>query len=591
MTGVKKKICWWHIVLLAVTILAAVPKIWIGMEQDESYIVTMGIRLLNGDRLFAEMWELHMTSAWPAFLGLAIYQAITGTLEGSLIFLRILSTLFQFSVGLLAYSIFKKYVSRDAAVLAGFFVANFLPRATQNLEYGLLEMLFVLIAVLLLYDELMRRNAGEKENWLPVIAAGVMYALGVLAYPTIILSFPVLLAALYLLQERPQQGKSEGGNISAEQAGQESSLPERKAGRWKLPLAFAIVCGICAVAFLLYVLSYLSPEEFLASVQGVLADGTHSDIPKTQTYLAQLVELLKRTVMIGAVAVTGWLIYRRWEKDRRLLWYGMVMAGAVIFVGFNVTGLRPSGPIGLQIRYILAAAAGIYFMWKMRDKMVAGLFLLPGLAIYVGAMIGSNMGFEENASFLYLAVLAAVVLMAEYAGKQSVSFARAGIFCVAVFIFGLMFGKGYLVRIKGTGPANITEERIQLTEGVLRGIYVYPEDARMYEAKAAEMQAYSDDEDVVLYLGGDALCNTFSEGAFTSATCISTPVYNEEWVLYYENAKHPEPTILFIDKGTLASVSDFLETEYGAWLRQRYILSEEDFVEEEAFYILRLKEN
>ena len=56
----KKKISWWQTVLLAGTVLAAFLKIYIGMDNDESYIVTMGVRLLNGDRIFKEMWELHM---------------------------------------------------------------------------------------------------------------------------------------------------------------------------------------------------------------------------------------------------------------------------------------------------------------------------------------------------------------------------------------------------------------------------------------------------------------------------------------------------------------------------------------------------
>ena len=579
MVNKSGKCYWWHILLVAATVLAAIPKVFIGMDYDESYIITMGIRLLNGDRLFDTMWELHMTSAWPAYLGLAFYQMVTGTLEGSAIFLRVLSVLFQFFTGWMAYCVIKKYHSRHTAVLTGIFVANFLPRATQNLEYGLLQMLFVTIAVLLLYDEVMCR-----ESILRVIGAGIFYALGVLAYPTIILSFPVLLVGLYF--------------CSGKQAHREN-----KWNRWRLPVLFAMACGICALVFLAYVLSYIPFSEFMANLRGILMDGTHADTVKTHTYWSQMVELVKRTILIAAVAGGCCFFFlkilpaedqnsgfvRIFVKKKSLFWYSMLLAGSLIFVGLNITGLRPSGPLGLQVRYIIAAAVGIGFVIKMRSRVMGVMFLAPGIAIYVGAMIGSNMGFEENASFLYLAVLAAVILMSEYAFERGGQFRNIGIFCVACFALGLIFCKGYLVRIVGTFPANIAEERVCIEDGVLRGIYVYPEDAVNDVVKKQEMQEYSGKQDVVLYLGNDAICNTFTEGSFTSATCISTPVYNEQWVMYYQNEEHPQPTVIFVDKDNIETLEKFTATEYGAWILERYEFTEEDFLEGEAFFILRLE--
>lgn len=563
MTETKKKVRWWHIALAVVTLVAALPKIYIGLDHDESYIVTMGIRLLNGDRIFDTMWELHMTSAWPAFLGLSLYRFVTGSLEGAIVFLRALSTIVQFEVAWMSYRIFDKYKSRDAAVLSGVFIANFLPRATQNLEYGLLEMLFVLLAVLLLYDEYQGRKQGEEKHIWKIICAGVLYALGVLAYPTIILSFPVLLIALFV-------------------------LCEDKKARWKDPAVFATTCGLCAAAFLIYIFSYLSPAQFFENLSGVLADGMHSELDVTGNYLRQVLELGKRSVIIGVVAAFCCAVYYRWEKNRELLWYGILLAGTLIFVGFNVTGLRPSGPIGLQIRYILAVIAGIYFAIKQRARIESWLLLLPGLAIYAGAMAGSNMGLEENASFLYLAVLATVLLMTEYAKKSGRRFGSAAVFCVTCFVCGIIFCKGCLVRVTGTGPANIAQERVQMENGILRGIWVYPEEAVRFEKSEREISAYATAEDIVLYIGDEAVCNTFAPGVFTSATCISTPIYNEEWVMYYENEEHPFPTIVFVDKYAVGTLEAFTETEFGEWLLERCECEEEDFIEDEAFYILRL---
>lgn len=563
MTETRKKVRWWHIALVVATLVAALPKIYIGMDHDESYIVTMGVRLLNGDRIFDTMWDLHMTSAWPAFLGLSFYRLVTRSLEGAVVFLRALSTIIQFAVAWIAYRIFDKYKSRDAAVLAGVFIANFLPRATQNLEYGLLEMLFVVLAVLMLYDEYQGRKQGEKGCIWKIVCAGVLYALGVLAYPTIILSFPVLLVALFVLSDESRR-------------------------KWESPVLFALACALCAVIFLAYVFSYLSPVQFLENLSGVLADGMHSELDMTGDYLRQLVELGKRSAIIGIVATFCYGLFCRWEKELELLWYYLLLAGAIIFVGFNVTGLRPSGPIGLQIRYILVALAGIYFAAKQKERAVIWLMLFPGLAIYAGAMVGSNMGLEENASFLYLAMLATVLLMAGNAKSRGGCYERIGIMCVICFVCGMIFGKGYLVRVTGTGPANIAQERVQMQDGILRGVWVYPEEAERFEKSEQEIREYATAEDIVLYVGDNAICNTFAEGSFTSATCISTPIYNEEWVMYYENEEHPRPTIVFVDKYALKTLEKFTETEFGEWMLAHYECAEEDFIEEEAFYILRL---
>lgn len=555
----QKTVCWWHIALLILTLLAAAVKIFIGFDRDEAYIVIMGVRLLEGDRLFDTMWELHMTSAWPAFLSLYLFQTVTGSLEGAVIFLRIASTVIQFAAAWLAYRILRRYESRDTAVFAGIFVANFLPRATQNLEYGLLEMLFVLTAMLLIYDEWMKMEQGEKVCLWKIAATGISYSLGVLAYPTILISFPVILTAMFLLQKKETR-------------------------RLRLPLLFCAVCAACAVIFLGYLLSYLTVPELLNNLQGILADGTHADTVKTATYFSQMLELCKRTALIALGAFLCTLCFYKWEKRRELFWYCLLLSGAVIFIGFNVTGIRPSGAIGLQVRYLIAAILAAVFAVKMREKMITGLFLIPGIFLYAGAMIGSNMGFEENASFLYLTVLAAILLMGRYAE----TFRHIGTFCIAAFLCSIIFGKGYLVRITGTAPANIAQERTQIQEGILKGVYVYPEEADRYAEKKREIKAYSDAEDVVLYLGADAVCNTFAEGAFTSATCISTPAYNEEWVLYYENESHPRPTVVFLDRDLMESFADFERTEFGRYFAERYGITEEDVIEEDAFFIFRL---
>jgi hypothetical protein len=615
---------WVWVLLAALTIIASVAKIITGFDCDESYIVMMGIRMLDGDLMFRDMWELHMTSAWPAYLCLAAYRGVTGSLYGAVVFLRVVSVLVQSGVALLVYRVFKRHNGKHIAAAVALTVANFLPRATQNLEYGLIEMICVITAVTLIYDVLMsggsngtrshqnpsgenslgkapyradvERRMSSRRMVAQIIIAGVIFAVGVLAYPTIIISFPIIVIAMYIYA--PCESTT-GNAASAAPAG---SYRLSVGNRLRLPVIFALTCAACAVLFIAYILSYMSFADFTASLGGMLSDGMHSDaIPKTATYGRQLLGIAARSAAIIAFAAVF----------IDLLPAATFLSGALIFIGLNITGVRPSSPIGLQCRYIIAAAVAVYYVIKRRDSLMAWLFVLPGIAIYIGAMIGGNNGFEENASFLYLAVIAGVVAVMESAGRYATDRSDIPVsvnardrltgavcsgtngstfttLCIAAFLLSLIFTKGYLVRVTGTNPANICENRVRITEGLLAGVSVYPDYARTLASKESAIRKYTDESDTLLYLGTDAICNTFSDGSYTSATCISTPLFNEEWVEYYEDESHRQPTVIFVDKEASPTWQYFAESAFGEYLIERYAITDDEIIENTEFYIIEL---
>ena len=64
----------WKYLLLGASMVATVKIIFFGFDIDEQYAVSMAYRLVQGDRMFLEMWEPHQTSAFfsAAFLWLYI---------------------------------------------------------------------------------------------------------------------------------------------------------------------------------------------------------------------------------------------------------------------------------------------------------------------------------------------------------------------------------------------------------------------------------------------------------------------------------------------------------------------------------------
>ena len=60
------------VVLLVLAGLAMAKTLFVGLEIDEEYALSIGYRLVKGDRLFESMWEPHQLSALPAAVLVAL---------------------------------------------------------------------------------------------------------------------------------------------------------------------------------------------------------------------------------------------------------------------------------------------------------------------------------------------------------------------------------------------------------------------------------------------------------------------------------------------------------------------------------------
>lgn len=76
----------WKYLLLAASLIATVKIIFFGFDIDEQYAVSMAYRLVQGDRMFLEMWEPHQTSAFFSAAFLGIYVHIFHTLDYAVMF-------------------------------------------------------------------------------------------------------------------------------------------------------------------------------------------------------------------------------------------------------------------------------------------------------------------------------------------------------------------------------------------------------------------------------------------------------------------------------------------------------------------------
>lgn len=115
----------WKYLLLAASIVATVKIIFFGFDIDEQYAVSMAYRLVQGDRMFLEMWEPHQTSAFFSAAFLWLYMQLFHTLKYSVLFLRTVGVVTQLLISILTYRTFRKFVTENTAFVIAVFLLQY----------------------------------------------------------------------------------------------------------------------------------------------------------------------------------------------------------------------------------------------------------------------------------------------------------------------------------------------------------------------------------------------------------------------------------------------------------------------------------
>ena len=211
----------------------------------------------------------------------------------------------------------------------------------------------------------------------------------------------------------------------------------------------------------------------------------------------------------------------------------------------NVTGLRYSGPLGMNLRWLLFALASFTLYFKYRaDHEMFWLFGIVGIVMFFAVTLVTNLGLAATSSFLMITVLGAILLFGE---EKNITPVIQNII-LFVFIFSLIMTKGFTVRINGCGPANILEKREVIDFGVLKDIYEYPSNVKRDIEINQEFNERTTNDDLVLIMTNEPIYNLFGDFKFTGLTIVPDHVYSERWVSYYRDYDYGFPTKVFIDK-------------------------------------------
>lgn len=569
----RKKINYFNIVLLiigvAISVFATYKTIYFGCDIDESYAITLSYRLVMGDHLFKEMWEVHQTSAIFMAPFIWIYRRVVGNTIGMVVFLRLVGCVIQFLIAVWLYRSLSKHIDKRTSCIMAFIFYNFSPKYLNVLEFCFLQYLFLTV-LLICFLEYM--HDGKKRH---LVFSGIALAGTVLAYPQTFLFVPLEYLLLWLILKRKSTGKK---------------------AACELLYAFGAE-AVCGILFLGYVLLYVSPAEMISNIPMILADQSHS-IPLIVRIWSLVYEFLSLGLGIFAILFVYEIVSLIYKKKKgKAISCGKEICLLVLMTVWLIPMLIYDGQPGIRhldtFYFIFALIIGFGYLNLRTEKkhaMSRDIRLMEWFmfGIFFGCCIGSNLTIYANSGLLlpilYLMWIEYLLNREEEAKETSVSRA-AYVMSLVMILFvcaGFLTARCTLVRFTSVQPKTVFTELHQIGIGTGKGLYVTEKEHIRYHSKIATLQKYVGVEDTVFYMGSDTYLYFLVGNQIAVPTSISTPIFDHTVVEYYERYPYKMPNIIFVDKYyvNLAEVQN--DGEFGAWLRENYDLEhviEEDFAQ------------
>ena len=580
MQATKRHIGPEHLLAALLILLAAasvVKTLFVGLEIDEEYALSLGWRLIQGDTLFYTMWEPHQLSALADAALMWPYWAITGTTTGILLYMRIVTLVLKALLSIWFYRTMRRTLTPRTAFLTALALFVYTPKWFLAPDYISQQFHFTLAAFLCFYGYY---ADGCKKLW-RLVPGGIFLSLSVLAFPQSAFAAPVYLLGMFLLGRRAGEKRVLG-------------LP---AGM----LVTFLTCVACAGVFLVYVLQDMSLRTLIARATLILNDPQYDF-----TFAERLALLGSQAADVGkflakpggvALAVVGAGIardiYLRQERPIRNIRYWLNILFALFSAATVLLCLaRALRDSSLDERYFcpVLVIAGIWFFRSGRGTAREGLFwlgYLPGVAAYLFILRSTLLGF--SATFMYLtwpAVCAVLALALQTRAAENgetdpcTPYALDADWADGILLSLLGFlvvCRAFLVLTTGWKPANVLDTDLSyLSDGPAAGTWADTETADMYYALERALDPCAGKK--VLLSTGDVhgLAFLMADGTLETAqaSVISSTDSDSRFANYYLELPEKEPDVIIYNDDCVRDLDEFHQ-----WLEENFTITDRQAVQ------------
>ena len=541
----------WVIIIFA-SAWGTYKSVFYGNDIDESYAITQAYRLVIGDRLFSQMWEVHQTSAFFMAPFIYIYRLLAGNTIGMVLFLRIVGCFLLAAVSIFFFFALREYINDNIAGMIAVIVYNYTPKYLQVLEFCMLEYIFAiaLAGSILIYVK------TQKTKW--VFAIAICLAGCVLAYPMIVMVAPIVIWLICLITDKNDRKKVVG---------------------------ILIITDIALAAFFIgYILNGISVLDFTRNISYILQDGAHQiSLGKKMTDgILEYAGLQKYSIAGMIVMEIVALLYRNSNREKIIknmipLFILLCLMGGFIFM------LYTGGQEGIRFihlsYWVYSVFPGLIYLnyripefqetktgigFKSEDK-VFGIITCIMFLVFIIAYLQSNMDMYSNGGLLLPALLIQLALFCmKYDGEiiQKV--------CIVYLLLLFLFFRCVCIRFTSVQAITVFDKMYKTEVGPLKGIYQTQAEHIMYHSKLEAIQKNVSVDDTLLILGSDTYLYFFVGNNIGTPSTISTPVFGDSFVEYFKLYPDKKPSIVALDKYSY-NYDRLLENEsLYDWLERNY---------------------
>lgn len=603
------------ILLLVGSFLAALKCIFVSLQMDEEYAVSMSYRLLLGDRLFAQIWDPHQTSAFLIEFLMWIYLKIFHTTTCSVIFIRTIGVLIQLAIAYYLYRMLCYLMEPEYSFYLAVVYFNLLPKTyvmpefSNMMAWGLTILLLSLFRLAILQGRISPGNAllsgkytaadgnalqerkkpdnrvaadgnalreeKEPDNHTAAnkdtlqeemrrkrkiifteIEAGLWLSFVVLSYPTCLLLFPFIVWYLW----------------------------KYDSDRKKTIAVFAGTCLAAGGLYMAYLFSYMTLQELLANIQSLIAScGSHSGgiQKKLGIYGVDFLSLLPFALGYFLVAVIAYRVISRrklrgikkGEAKLSFLYVLLITSFGLQFLHWILMLWEYESSYPFTV-YFFMFGIGFYYLKKLPEEKreTAVLWLGANVVMYVAILLLTNLTLFTSIKYLMTGVIMCVaVLMAYTKEKQPEVFRKYTAPLLVTWCLVAVFVKGWAYTDNDGLMKNITCVGNILSAGPGKGIFTEYMQGYMQECNYEEFRTYIQPGENLLALDSNTLCYMYQDVNIASSTTICTPSFDENLLDYWERNPEKYPDVIAVQcwYGELKWDQDswimhWIENEFGA---------------------------
>ena len=555
--AIKKNFIFW--ILVIGTILATLKCIFVSLQMDEEYAISLPYRLLLGDKMFAQIWDPHQTSAFLIQFLIWIFQKVTGTTTYVVIWIRFAGVLMHGAVAYYLYRFLKTITCKEHSFYLALIYFNLLPKTYVMPEFSNM-MVWGLTMLLIAMTRLIRLQQG-KWNYrmtFTAIEIGFWICFMVLSYPSCLLMFPFVI--WYVFRFRRHKGKT-AGIITA-------------------------VCGICGGAYVGYLLSYMTVSELIANIKSLVAScGSHSDgaLYKLALYGAGICvailfgtvyTLLTKVVYAGTCKKSGKDPKEKSEEARAtkmllllmiafvlqflhwilMLWkYESSYPFAVYFFIFGYTfyimkRLSVSGSKGESEPFETGdCKKEVCGDGRNIDNKILVLWMGGNITMYVAILLLTNLTIFTSVKYLMPGVIMGMITILAYVKQKApAAYGKYARNLLLLWCFVAAFVKGWAYTDDDGLMKNITCVGNVISEGPGKGIFTEYMQGYMQESIYEEMQQYVQPGDNLLVIDSHTLCYLYQDVNVASSITICTPTFDENLLDYWERNPDKYPDVIAV---------------------------------------------